>query len=155
MGISKHYDEMADRNVYQGDWRKILTDKYGFGEVWIAPGFVDVRGSEDVFWLMFKRKANDWYWNVRNEFIILAGGERITGACAVRNTEVTTEAGFFDTKVFCNEELHAGMDLELFRLVASSAPVKMRVGDFDMVLPDELMKDMEEILKLYDSEGSL
>lgn len=153
MAVQKFYDEMADRYTYWGEIRPIHNDKHGFGVVTSRPIFVDLKDGGDVFWLVFFRKGSDWYWLSRNSFIILADGQRFTGAAAVRNSDVTQEQGFFETKVLCNEELHCGASTEIMRVIAASQSVKIRLGDFDMVMPTGFISDVQEIVKDLDASG--
>lgn len=153
MTVSKTYDEMADRYTYFGEIRNISNDKHGFGTVNVRPAFVDLKNGGDVFWIIFFRKAKEWYWLSNNQFIILADGQRFNGVAAVRESEVTTEQGFFESRVLCNEELHCGASVEIMRVIGASQSVKMRLGDFDMTLPEGFLTDVREIIRDLDGTG--
>ncbi len=145
MAIRKSYDDMADRYQYRGDSHKVIDDKHGFGQVWLSIAYVDLKEGGDTFWLMATRKANDWYWIEDTNFILLVDGERFTGVGAVRDSEVTQEQGFFETKVLCNEEIHCGGDFGVLELIANSRLTKFRLGNRDFVLPPGLISDAQEI----------
>jgi hypothetical protein len=106
---------------------------------------VDLKEGGDTFWLMANRKANDWHWIEDSNFILLVDGERFTGVGAVRDSEVSQEQGFFETKVLCNEEIHCGGDFGIMELIANSQMTKFRLGNVDFVLPPELVSDIKEI----------
>ncbi len=153
MSVTKNYDEMADRYTYWGELRPLIKDKHGFGVVQVRPVFVDLKDGGDVFWIIFIRKANDWYWLNRNEFIILADGQRFSGVAAVRNSEVTQEQGFFETRVLCNEEMHCGTSTEIMEVNGNAQSVKIRLGDVDMTLPVGFMSDVRDIMNDLNSTG--
>ncbi len=145
MAVRKKFDDMADRFEYSGDLHKVIDDKYGFGQVWLSVGFIDLKEGGDTFWLMALRKANDWHWIEDTNFILLVDGQRFTGVGAVRDSEVTQEHGFFETKVLCTEEIHCGGDFGIMELIANSTMAKFRLGGKDFILPPELVSDVKQI----------
>lgn len=145
MAIRKTFDDMADRYQYRGDSHLVVNDKHGFGQVWLSAAFVDLKEGGDTFWLMATRKANDWHWIQNSNFILLVDGQRFTGVGAVRDSEVSQENGFFETKVLCNEEIHCGGDFGIMELIANSQVAKFRLGNADFVLPPGLISDIKEI----------
>jgi hypothetical protein len=153
MPIKKNYDEMADRYQYVGDSYQVINDKNGFGEVWLSVAYVDLKQGTDTFWLMAVRKGSDWYWLDDTSFILLVDGQRFTGVGAVRDSEVLQEAGFFETKTVCYEEIHCGGDFGILQIIAQGQSAKFRLGDVDFVLPSELVSDAKEILADIVSTG--
>lgn len=153
MGIVKAFDEMADRYQYRGESHQVMNDKYGFGQVWLSAAFVDLKQGGDTFWLIAKRKGNDWHWIEDASFILLIDGNRFNGVGAVRDSEVSQEAGWFETKVLCNEEIHCGGDVDLMRLLANCQSAKFRLRDVDFVLPAGLISDVREIVADVDASG--
>ena len=146
MSIKKSFDEMADRYQYIGDSHQVIDDKNGFGQVWLSVAYVDLKEGGDSFWLVAIRKGADWYWIENTNFILLLDGQRFTGVGAVRDSEVSQEAGFFETKILCNEEIHCGGDFGILKLIAESQSAKFRLGDVDFILPPALISDSKEIL---------
>ena len=153
MGISKTYDEMVDRYQYSGDSYNILNDKYGFGLVWISIAYVDLKQGGDTFWIRTIRKADNWHWIEDPSFIILIDGQRFSGVGYVFDSEVTQEAGFFETKVYCNEQIHCGGDFEILKLLANSQSAKFRLRDKDFVLPASIISDAKQILADLEATG--
>ncbi len=153
MAIRKTFDDMADRYQYRGDAHPVLNEKYGFGQVWLSVAFVDLNQGGDTFWLIANRKANDWHWIEDSSFILLIDGQRFNGVGSVRDSEVTQEAAWFDTKVLCNEEIHCGGDIGIMRLLASCQNAKFRLRDVDFVLPAGLIADVKEIVADIDATG--
>lgn len=153
MGIRKTYDDMADRYQYFGDSYQVHNDKNGFGQVWLSAAFVDLKQGGDTFWIIAKRKANDWHWISNNDFILLVDNERFNGGGHVVDSEVTQEAGFFETKVLCNEEIHCGTDVAIMNLIANSQSVKFRLGNADFMLPAGLIADVKAIAEDVASTG--
>lgn len=153
VAIKKTYDEMADRWTYIGDIHKVKDEKNGFGEVWLQALFVDLKDGGDMFWLGTSRKALEWHWLDDTSFILLIDGKRFTGVGRVVHSEVTEEAGWFDNKVICNEEIHCGGDLEIMKLLGKSEGAKFRLKDVDFLLPHGLISDIKEILKDLEETG--
>lgn len=146
MGVRKTYDEMADRYQYSGDSYHVLNDKYGFGQVWLSIAYVDLKEGGDTFWVRSLRKGDNWHWIEDPSFILLIDGQRFSGVGYVSNSEVTQEAGFFETKVYCNEEIHCGGDLGILQLLANCTSAKFRLRDKDFVLPASIIADAKEIM---------
>ena len=146
MAIQKSFDEMADRYQYQGTSYQVINEKYGFGQVWLSVAFVDLKEGGDTFWLIATRKGNEWHWIEDTSFILLVDGERFNGVGSVRDSEVTQEAGFFETKIICNEEIHCGGDIGIMQLLANAQNAKFRLRDVDFVLPSELIADVRAIV---------
>lgn len=153
MTITKFYDEMTDRYQYTGNWLEMRNSKDVIGQVWFSVGFVDGKDGGDTFWLMVRRKGDDWYWDSNPDFILLVDGERFTGVGGVTSTEVTEEAGFFDSKIFCNEEIHCGGDVSIMNLLAKSSSAKFRLGAVDFILPPVIIADIQEIVSEIASNG--
>ena len=153
MALSKSFDDMADRYEYRGAMHQVVNDKYGFGQVWLSIAYVDLKEGGDTFWLMATRKANNWHWIEDTNFILLVDGQRFTGVGAVRDSEVTQEQGFFETKVLCNEEIHCGGDFSILELIANSSTTKFRLGNVDFVLPLGLISDAKEIVADIKASG--
>lgn len=153
MAVSKQYDEMADRYTYFGDIQTLINKKSGFGVVRVRPAFVDLKDGGDVFWIVFYRKGFDWYWINRNDFIVLADGQRFTGFAEVAESKVTEEMGWFGTDIMCNEELHCGASKDIMETIGKSKSVKIRLGDVDMEMPNSFMTDIKEILADIESTG--
>lgn len=153
MGINKNYDEMADRWTYVGSKHQVIKDKYGFGEVWLIPQFVDLKDGGDTFWLAVPRKGTDWHFLDNTNFIFLIDGKRFTGSGHVVDSEVTQEDSWFESKVMCNEEIHCGTDTELMKAIASSQSIKFRLNDVDFVLPQSLIGEIKEIVADIEASG--
>ncbi len=153
MAIKKTFDEMADRYQYRSDSYQVINDKYGFGQVWLTAAFVDLKQGGDTFWLMATRKANDWHWIRDSNFILLIDGHRFTGVGAVRDSEVSQEHGFFETKVLCNEEIHCGGDVGIMQLLANCQSAKFRLGNVDFVLPPGLISDIKDMNSDVEATG--
>jgi hypothetical protein len=84
---------------------------------------------------------------------LLVDGERFSGVGTAHDGQVTEEAGFFDMKIWCNEEIHCGGDLEIMKLIAESKSVKFRLRDVDFVLPQGLISDVKEIVADINATG--
>jgi hypothetical protein len=146
MAVTRNYDEMADRYTYFGSLQQIRKEKHGIGQIYVQPGFVDLKDGGDTFWFMFHRKGDDWRWLSNTDFIILADNQRFSGVGYVQDSKVTEEMGWFETKVLCNEWIHCGTSVEIMRVIASSSSLKMRLGDVDMTLPQAFIADVNEIV---------
>lgn len=144
---------MADRWTYIGSKHQVIKDKYGFGEVWLLPQFVDLKDGGDTFWLVVLRKGENWHFLDDTNFILLVDGTRYTGAGHVVDSEVTQETAWFDTKVVCNEEVHCGTDIALMKLLANSQSAKFRLKDVDFVLPKSLISEIKEIVVDIEASG--
>jgi hypothetical protein len=153
MAVTKQYDEMADRYTYQGERYLVINNKNGFGIVTVSPAYVDLKDGGDCFWIIFTRKANNWYWIERNGFIILADGQRFTGMADVVETDVTQEMGWFDTLIKCNEEMHCGASPEIMEIIGQAQSVKIRLGDVDMDLPSGFISDVRDIVSDINATG--
>ena len=148
MAIVKSYDEMADRNQYQGDSTQVLDDLKGFGSIWMQPQFIDLKEGGDTFWLAVVRMGADWYWLHNTHFIFLIDGERFMGVGNIQNYEVLRE-----TDGYILEEIHCGGDLEILKLLANCKSAKFRLGDKDFVLEPSILADIKEIYQDIKSNG--
>lgn len=153
MGINKTYDEMADRYEYRGYGHQMLDSKSAFGEVQLSVAFVDLKEGGDTFWIIARRKGSYWHWIDDASFILLVDGERFSGVGTAHDGQVTEEPGFFDTKIWCNEEIHCGGDIEIMNLIADSKSSKFRLGGVDFVLPQGLISDVKEIVADINATG--
>lgn len=153
MSLEKQYDEMADRWTYIGTRHQVVKDKYGLGEVWLMPQFVDLKDGGDTFWLTVLRKGDEWYFLSDTSFILLVDNKRFTGAGNLVNSEITQEAAWFETKVICNEEIHCGTDSAIMKLIANSQSAKFRLKDIDFILPQSFINEVKEIVADIEASG--
>lgn len=153
MALYKNYDEMVDRYTYYGDDHLLIKQKYGFGVVHVKPAFVDLSEGGDLFWLIFKRKGDDWHWIQNTNFIVLADGNRMSGVGEVRDSQVLQEAGWFETKIMCYEEIHCSGTFDAMKIIGEAKSVKVRLGEVDMVLPEGLLQDIRLIINELESTG--
>lgn len=154
MGIVKKYDEMTDAHHFVGEHIQVLNSPLQFGVISVTPTLVDVSTDQDVFWLVFSRKATQWHWlrPQHRSFIILADQTRYSGSALLRDSQTFRDSNYKPPKLWYVEQIACGATIEAFTEIAKASRVKMRIGQVDIEFPENLLKDIKEIYEAYSTK---
>ena len=156
MAIKKEYDEMTDVTRYFSPFVRMGGEGYFAKRIKVlAPTYVAIRviigiSEGKVFsHLGFARRGYDWAWVGDTSAIMLVDGVRTLGeGVLVDSSTVTT-----DSKVYCDEIVSLETDLDFLKTMSNASNIKIRIGQQDIVPPQEFIPSLKEILDVTKDLG--